>query len=154
MKTNGKEVTGVYEDVLVIPRGSEQLVFKGRAIRDYTTFNALCPPPKAPKISKPTGDEADITNPGYLAQMDNWSKQKFGWIVNETLYDTEFETVDPEKPMTWNNWLTECNDAGLSDAEQTALVNFVLSLNTLTSSALEAARSDFLRSIPESSPTE
>ena len=149
MKTNGKKVTGVYEDVLVIPRGTEKLVFKGRAVKDYTAFHAMCPPPKAPTITKPTGEESDITDPGYLAQFDNWSKQKFSWVVAQTLYETEFETVDPEKPSTWNNWIEECNDAGLSDAEQTALVNFVLGLNTLTSQALEAARSDFLHSIPE-----
>lgn len=146
MKTNGKKITGVYEDVLVIPRGSEQLVFKGRAIRDYTTFNALCPSPKPPVVTTATGEQEDPTEAGYLAQMDNWSKQKFGWIIMETLYETEFETMDPEKPNTWNNWVEETQEAGLSEAEQTAIVNFVLKLNTLTSAALEQARETFLRS--------
>ena len=149
MKTNGKKISGVHEDVMVIPRGADQLVFKGRAVQDFTTFHTLCPPPAAPKITKATGVEEDLEDKGYLAQVDNWSKQKFGWIIMTTLYDTEFETLDAEIPATWIKWPEEMADSGLSDAEQTAIVQFVLRLNTLSSEALDEARQAFLRSTAE-----
>ena len=37
------------EEVLVLPRGDQAIVFRAVGVPDYDEFDALCPEPKAPR---------------------------------------------------------------------------------------------------------
>lgn len=143
MKTSGQEIT-VYEDVLVLPRQGGALTFKGRAVQDMGAFNDLCPLPKPPVVDTPKGRKVMSQDTGYKQQLANYSSQKLAWLLITTLYEVEWETVDADEPKTWQNWIKECSESGLSEQEQQRLVQFVLTMNCMNEKAMEQARSDFM----------
>lgn len=152
MKINGKEVRGVVEDVLVLPRGKQgDIVLHGRADANPQQFNELCEQPKPPMIQTPAGNQADITNEGYIAQMEAYGQKRFGYLILKTLYECEFELLDIEKPQTWGKWDEELTQAGFNEMDKTRIVNFVAAVNSLNERAVESARENFLRStLPQS----
>ena len=46
MKIGGVQVTGPSEEVLVLPREPEPIVFRAVAVPDMEEFHKLCPEPK------------------------------------------------------------------------------------------------------------
>jgi len=147
MKIAGQEVRGTIEDVLVLPRGKgEDLVIRGRAETDPQKFKEMVAVPEPPITQTASGNQPDFTNPGYIAQMNAYSQQRFGYLILNTLYECEFDILDIEDPKTWGKWDQEFTDAGFNEMDKTRIVNFVSTVNSLNERAVEAARENFLRS--------
>lgn len=148
MKIAGQEVSAPNEDILVIPRGTgADIVFTGRAIKSFDTFNALCKQPEPPSLLTRSGKEKDIKDTGYLQQVDQFATRKLAWMLIETLKptDIEWDTVEEENPNTWENWVTDFQESGLTAVEQQKIMNFVMEVNSLNQAKLDKARADFLR---------
>jgi len=155
MKIAGQEVRGIIEDVLVLPRGKgESLVIRGRADSNPKEFQEKCTRPEPPLSQTPAGNQKDFKNPGYIAQMNAYTQQHFGYLILKTLYECEFETLDIEDPKTWGKWDEEFSDAGFNEMDKTRIVNFVSTVNSLNERAVEAARENFLRSQEAQSQTD
>lgn len=163
MKINGVKVKGAYEEVVVIPRRSGNLVFKAQAISDYEPFDKLCPQPVPPKIVY-AGSKQEIDNiedPGYLQRFNEWAELKSHWMILQSLKATEgleWETVKMGDHTTWKNYQKEMTDAGLSPAEQARIVTCVSQANGLDQSKIDEATESFLlaqavREASESSPS-
>lgn len=144
MKVSGQTVEGPNEDILVLPRGTNNIVFKGRAVLDYDMFNKLRPVPKPPGIRTREGFKPDLKDVGYKEQMGRHALAHMGYTVINTLQDIEWDTVKLDDPTTWTNWVDDLVKAGFSAAEQQRILNFVLEVNALDEAKMEAARADFL----------
>ena len=78
MKIKGVKVTNTYEEVVVLPRATGNLVFKSRAVTDFSVFDKLCPPPTAPLIQY-AGTSAPVENvedKGYIQKYSEWAENK------------------------------------------------------------------------------
>lgn len=137
------------EEVLVLPRGEEQLVFRARGLPNMDEFNKLCPEPTAPVKMTKEGIQSDTSNVNYLSALAEWQKRRLAFIVVKSLEpsDIEWETVTPEKPSTWANWEAELKDNGISQIECNLIVRLVLEANALDEDKLEKARKNFLRGL-------
>jgi len=148
MKINGVKVKGAYEEVIVFPRQTGNLVFKARAIADYSAFEKLCPTPVPPTRRYPGGREVkDVEDPKFNEALDKWANDKTDWMVLESLKVTpglEWETVDVSDSETWGNYKDELKEAGLSPAEQGRLIECVGSANGLDQSKIDEATESFL----------
>lgn len=162
MKINGVKVEGAYEEVVVIPRITGNLVFRARAIADYERFEKLCPQPKAPFIQYAGHAQAtqNIEDPDYLEKFQEWAEQKSHWMILESLKATEgleWETVEMGDSSTWKNYSNEMTESGLSPAEQARIVMCVSQANGLDQSKIDEATASFLadqaaRLVKENSP--
>lgn len=146
MKIGGREVKSVAEEVLVLPRLDEDIVFKAQAIKNMDIFEKLCPEPKAPGVRTKEGFRPDENDEGYLALMDKHAEQRLAFIVIKSLEPSEIEwsNVIEDDPGTWKNWRTDFEEAGLSAIEIGRVVNCVMSANSLNEEKLEQARKAFL----------
>lgn len=144
MKVSGQTVEGPNEDILVLPRGKNNIVFKGRAVLDYDKFDRLRPIPQAPGIRTKDGFKPDVKDPGYKEQMGRHALARMGYTVIHTLQDIEWDSVNMDDATTWTNWVDDLVKAGFSAAEQQRILNFVLEVNALDEAKMEAARADFL----------
>jgi len=149
MKLQGKKIEGANEMVIVTPRASsDDIVFKARAVLDFTPFEKMCPPPSPPTRMLPGGKEIqNLKDRGYLEQVSNYSIQRLSWIVLTSLEATEgleWEKVDLEDPSTWNNFREELTDSGFSDVEIDRIVSDCIAINALSDSKIEEARERFL----------
>jgi hypothetical protein len=150
MKIHGKKVQSSYEEVVVIPRNDENLVFKARAISDYSPFEKMCPEPQGVIKMLPGGRQIqDIASPEYLKKQREWAEHRTHWMILESLKATpglEWETVKPSDPTTWKNYGDEMTSAGLSPAEQGRIVHCVSIANGLDQSKIDEATESFLAS--------
>lgn len=148
MKIHGKKVEGAYEEIVVIPRSDGNLVFKARAISDYTAFDKLCPEPKGDMRMYPGGRQVeDVESPKYHAKMREWAQLRTHWMILTSLKDSpglEWETVEMSKHETWANYADEMTSAGLSPAEQGRIVHCVSIANGLDQSKIDEATESFL----------
>lgn len=148
MKIHGKKVAGVYEELVVIPRNDGNLVFKARAISDYSAFDKLCPEPKGDIRMYPGGRQVeDVESPAYHAKMREWAQLRTHWMILHSLKATEgleWETVDMSKSETWKSYGDEMTSAGLSPAEQGRIVHCVSVANGLDQSKIDEATESFL----------
>jgi len=153
MRINGKNLDGPVPLVVVIPRANGNVVFKAKAVQDYSDFDALCPKPEAPQIMRPGGaTSVDVTDKDYLAAMGEYSTKKVDWIILESLSatdDLEWETVVKSEPDTWGNYEKELTVAGFLDSEQQKIVGIVVDINGLNESLIEEATKGFLASQQE-----
>lgn len=151
MKIAGQQINGVNEDILVLPRKPQPIVFKGRAVKDFDVFDALRPVPKPPGVLTKQGFKPDPEDQGYLAQMADHALSRMGYMVILTLEPSqiEWDTVKADDPTTWINWADDFANAGLTGVEQQRILNFVLEVNALDEKKLEQARADFLRGLDQ-----
>ena len=148
MKIQGHELTGPAVEVLVIPRQSGDIVFKAKAVLDYTDFDKLCPLPTAPEILRPGGGKAqDVNDPEYVKALDEWASHKTEWMVLKSLEGTEgleWETIDYSDPDTWKNYVDEFTKAGFSETEINRLVNTAATACGLNQTKIDEATKRFL----------
>ena len=133
------------EEILVLPRGDQQIVFRAVGLPDYEEFQKLCPEPKPPgKLTKdgwvPNEDDAN-----YKSLQESHGKKRLAWMVVTSLEPSqiEWDSVDPANPSTWTNWETDMKEAGLSQVECNRVMGLVLQANCLDEEKLKKARAVF-----------
>lgn len=151
MKYKGKTIIGPNEELVFIPRGNDQedFVFKCRAVLNYDEFDALVKAPIVPMIMH-AGESISrplLTEPGYVAKLHDYNKLRMSWLILKSLEvteDLELETVDMQKPETWNTWDDELNAAGFSDVEIGRVISGCMVANSLDQKKIDEARAHFL----------
>jgi len=148
VKIHGRKIEGPAEEVVVIPRKNGDIVFKARAILDFSDFDKLCPIPTAPEVIRPGGiRSADPTDREYIKRLDEWAERKTNWMLLKSLEATDglvFETVKANEPSTWKNFRDELSASGFSQVEQSRLINIAATANGLNESKIEEATKRFL----------
>jgi len=147
MRIGGKEVSGVCEEVLVLPRPmGEDIVIIARACGDMQHFDDVCPRPKAPQRIVKGGAVDDANAPSHLEALESWGERRFAYICVTSLAPSniEWDQVKMDKPSSWPKWQEELQSAGFSSAEVNRTLQCILSANSLDESKLKAARESFL----------
>jgi len=147
MKIKGKKLKGPYVKTVVLPRDGEDLVFEFRAILDDKEFYKLCPAPEPPTKLFPGGvKRADVENPKFKEALDAWSLKKVYWQFLTSISiteDLEWETVDMEKPDTWENYVKELTKV-LPEPEQLILMQAYTEVQGLDQEKINQATKSFL----------
>lgn len=147
MKIHGRQIT-TNTRLLVLPRQDQDIVLKFQAIVSMDEFEEKCPAPKAPVVTGRKGETyPDFTDPHYKASLETYGNMRTDYMVLKSLSVTdglEWETVDMDKPSTWNKWEKELMDSGFSTFEVQRIIGEMLEVNSLSDSSLEEARKRFL----------
>jgi hypothetical protein len=147
MKINGKDIKGPQMEVVVIPRGDEEIVIKAQAIMDYSDHEKINPQPLPPSKLLPGGETQQLVeDPGYLKKLSDWAQQKTDWMIIKSLSATEgltWDTVKADDPTTWSNYRKEL-DATFTPAELGKILEVVMSACGLNQSKIEEATKRFL----------
>ncbi len=148
MKIKGKRLESTNEVTIVLPRyNSEDVIFKAKVVLDYAELDKFLTKPEPPSILKKGIQEKDYDNSGYKTKMQKNYEHRLNYMVLMSLDATEgleWETVDLEKPETWENWETELKDAGIPNTEIIYIFNKVQEVNSLDQDKLDEARERFL----------
>lgn len=147
MKISGQPISRPKDEIIVIPRDGQNVVFKAQAILDYAEFEKLCPEPTVPIKKYPDGrEESAFNDPKYLKKREEWATKRSAWLIVESLRVTEgleWETVTYSDPETWANYRTEL-EATFTTGEINAIISGVMRANSLDDSRFEEARNQFL----------
>lgn len=135
------------EEVLVLPRGEDRIVFRARGLNDSDEFNVLCPPPKAPVKQTKDGVVPHYDDPGYKSVLQEHNERWIAYLIVKSLEPSqiEWDTVKLDDPSTWKNWETDLTGAGFSAHEKNLIGQLALDANRLDERKLEKARQAFLR---------
>jgi hypothetical protein len=134
------------EAVLVLPRGETSIVLKARGLPDMDEFYKLCPEPVPPvKVTK-SGREPDLGNQGYVQQVAQHNKQRWGYIVVKSLEPSEIEwdSVKIDDPASWTNWDADLKSGGFTTTERNRVFALCLEANSLDERKIQQAREVFL----------
>lgn len=135
------------EEVVVLPRGDDNIVFKAQAVLDYSDFDALCPQPKPPtKMLKGGETHTNPEDPGYQEKLNEWGVKRTHWMVLKSLSATEgleWETVKMDDPTTWENYEKELSEV-LSPVELSAVIGCVTDACGLNQQKIDEATKRFL----------
>lgn len=147
MRIGGVEVNKSPREILVLPRGDQEIVFEAVALASWDEFDAMCPEPKAPGIRTRDGFQPDKDDPTYKQLLENYRAQRWAYLVLKSLEpsEIEWESVDVSKPSTWKNWSQELQDAGLTAVEINRVIQLVMDANCLNEARLKEARELFVR---------
>lgn len=145
MKIGGVVVTEPVEEILVIPRGNQSLVFRAKAVPDMDEFDAMSPFPQPPGKRTKDGWIPEPNDPNYRTILDQYTKRRTAYIVVRTLEPSqiEWETVDINNPKTWVNWISDLRKAGMTEVEINHVVALVTNANLLNEQRLNQAREVF-----------
>jgi hypothetical protein len=148
MKINGVDPSTIpSEDILVLPRGKQQIVFTARGLPDMDAFQALCPEPVAPAKMTSEGWKPDEQNPDYVSSKLEYNRRRLAYMVVNSLAPSniEWDTVNIDQPGTWANWEDDmkANGKGLSQVECNLVLKLVLEVNQLDEAKLKKAREVF-----------
>jgi len=146
MKIGGRVVSGVNEEILVLPRGDSPLVIRARAVLDLDEFDKICPEPKPPGKLTKDGWIPQVDDVNYKQTMAQQTEKRIAYLVIRSLEpsDIEWETVKLDDPRTWLNYTKDFKNAGLSTVEINRIVQCVMAANSLDENKLEEARKVFL----------
>lgn len=147
MKINGVDPTTLtHEEILVLPKGSTQLVFRARGVKDMSGFNALVPEPKPPLKLQGGVMQSDLNEPGYAAAMKEYAKRHYAYLVVHSLEPTniEWDSVKLDVPGTWALWEDDLKNANLTQVECNLVFQLVMAANQLDEAKLQRARESFL----------
>lgn len=134
------------EEILVLPRGDQQIVFRARGVPDYDEFDKLCPEPKAPGALRPgEGWVPNPDDPAYRDMMETYATKKMAWLVVTSLAPSEIEwdQVKIDNPSTWHLWQEDLRNAGFVHVECNRIQHLVFQANCLDEGKLEKARELF-----------
>jgi hypothetical protein len=148
MKIKGREIKGPMEELIILPRPDEPIVFKARAIMDMSEYEKLNPAPKGKVVKFRSGvTKEDTSSPEYIQAKELHDKTRIAWMVIESLKATdqlEWSTVKYEDPSTWNNWENDFREAGISETEKMRVIEGVMAANGLSEQRIKEARESFL----------
>ena len=135
------------EEVLVLPRGDQSIVFRARGLPDMEEFDKLCPEPKPPGKLTKEGWEPNEEDAGWRSAMLAHGRKRMAYMVVRSLEPSEIEwdSVDPDNPKTWSNYTDDLRRAGLSQVEINRIVQLVWEANCLDEEKLQRARQVFIR---------
>jgi len=138
------------EEMLVLPRGDQQIVFRATGIKDMEEFTRLCPEPEPPKKLTKGGPTTDTEDKGYKEAVKIYEKRRTAYVLLRSLQPSEIEwdTVKFDGPSTWLNWEEDLKNAGLSTIECGRVLHLVMQANSLDEEKLEQARKLFLQGTP------
>lgn len=149
MKIGGVDPTTLStEEILVLPRGEKNVIFRAVGIPDYEPFNVLCPEPTAPKIHKPKEGWVDnVEEPGYRDMVKTYGLRRLAWLIIMSLEPSkiEWDTVNLDKPGTWTSWEKDMKANGFNHMECQRIQNLVFQANSLDDDKLDKALAVFLR---------
>jgi hypothetical protein len=151
MKIGGKEISGPHEELLVLPRGEDQVVFRARAVADMDPFEKICPEPKPPGRLTKDGFVPNKDDDNFKKMMEHHSEQRLAYMVIISLEPSEVEwaKVDIDNPKTWRHWQAELKEAGLTQIEVNRIIQTVMRANALDEDMLKEARATFVRGLEE-----
>lgn len=149
MKIGGVPIEGELAqpntDVLVLPRGSSQIVITAESLPNLDGFTDRLPAPRAKKyFDKNKGWVLDVEDDGYKKKVETYSRRRLGYIVINSLQDIEWDTVDHDKPETWPDWEDDLKANGFNQNECNLVLALVLDVNALNEQKIEKAREAFL----------
>jgi len=147
MKVGGIEVVPAPEEVLVLPRGDERLVFKAKPVKDWDRFNKLVPEVIIP-VGYVKGEKKQLTNDkDYISQRSRRNDLMTAYMMLESLKPSniEWDSVIDDEPGTWLKYEDDLRNAGLSNVEINLVISLVFEANQLDEKKLKAARDSFLR---------
>ena len=155
MKIHGEKLE--YQDitdVVVIPKGDDNIVFTIKAVFSEEYVNKLVPDPEPPKIQRKGMKrfEPNLEDDDYIAAVRQKGEYRVSWRILESLSATEgltWDTIDMEKPETWTNWEGELIEAGFTQLEIDFLVTAIVRICGMSVMAMESARANFLALTPE-----
>jgi hypothetical protein len=143
------------EEVLVLPRGDQQIIFRARGLEDMEEFQKLCPEPKAPGKLTKDGWVPDVKDEDFQSVMREYQKRRLAYIAVRSLEPSaiEWDTVQKDNPATWCNWENDLRAGGLSQIEINRVLALVLEANCLDEAKLKKAREVFLQGPPQGPAT-
>ncbi|TRZ53169.1 MAG: hypothetical protein D4S01_01755 [Dehalococcoidia bacterium] len=149
MKMNGKTIQGLTPEVIVIPKGETEYVFKAMPILSYDEFEKLCPTPLPPEIIKKGGAKSlDYEDKEYDKLITAWAEKKAAWTTITSLAatpDLEWETVVQGDPATWTNYIAELATA-FTDIEISLIIGLTHTACGLDQRKITEATDRFLAS--------
>jgi len=146
MKIAGVEIKGPHEELLVLPRGEQQIPIRARAVLDMDIFDKLCPEPKPPGKRTKDGWIPNPDDAGYKSILSIYHAKRLGYLIIKSLEPSEIEwdTVNLDDPSTWTNYMDDFKKGGLSNIEMNRIITCVIQANSLDEKKLEEARKVFL----------
>ncbi len=149
MKLNGKSIDKPKDVIVVIPRDAQDHVFTATAVLDFDEFEKICPEPVPPTKTnvKTSQSFADVNNPKYKKKVDEHATMRMNYMIIKSLSATaglEWEDVDISKPDTYEKYLPELQEGGLSLIEVNKLIEAVMEVNSLRQEVYEEAKKRFL----------
>jgi len=143
------------EEVLVLPRGDQQIVFRARGLANMDEFDAMCTEPKVPVRMTPDGIVENRNEPNYKSVMLEYAKRRIAYIIVKSLEPSqiEWETVDMSVPGSFANWESDLLNAGLNKFECNRVLNLCFEANSLDEGKIKKAREVFLQGLPQESAT-
>ena len=138
------------EEVLVLPRGDQMVVFRARGVSDLEEFEKLCPEPTPPGKLTKDGYVPDMADPDYQSVRAEYQKRRTAYIVVRSLEPSqiEWDTVQLANPATWANWDMDLKNNGFSQMACNRVLELVLEANCLDDAKLKKAREVFLQGPP------
>jgi len=147
MKIAGQTIEGPKPEVVVIPRGGQDYVFKAKAVLNFDEFEKVCPTPTPPEVIRPgVGKSQDTNSPKYQEALQAWSERRVAWMFLESLSATdglEWESVDMMKPETWKNFEEELN-VNFTPGEVSKITEAVMTACGLNQEKIDEATKRFL----------
>ena len=147
MKIKGKKLESTNEMTIVLPRyNGEDVIFKATLV-DFSDMEKILKLPKAPYILRRGKQIENTDDKGYEDQCLQYLIKRENYTVAASLLATpglEWETVDLEKPETWNNCEKELLASGLPRPEVVYIYEKVRQVNSLDQNKLDEARDRFL----------
>ncbi len=134
------------EEVLVLPKGDQRLVFRARGLADMDEFERLCPEPTSPKKLTKDGWVPDTADANYTNMKASYQSRRLAYIVVRSLEPSqiEWDTVNLDDPNTWTNWEKDLKAGGLTQVECNRVLGLVWEANCLDEGKLQKARDLFL----------
>lgn len=153
MRFHGKQPPKPKPVFAILPRGEdEDIVFRCEAVSDFGPFEKMCPEPRPPVITE-VGKRArkDYDDAEYQQRLKTRSERRYAWMNLQSIKNTDglqWETVDLEKPETWEGYTDEMLEAGFTIAEINELHDRIADACSMSRERLEEARQRFLQSAP------
>lgn len=135
------------EEILVLPRGDQQLVFRAIGLPNMDEFNKLCPEPQPPGKLTRDGFVPNTDDDNYKSVLASYNKRRTAYMIVKSLEPSqiEWDTVDLSNPSTWAHWDQDLRNGGLSQVEINRIVQLVFEANCLDEDKLKKAREVFQR---------
>jgi hypothetical protein len=107
----------------------------------------MVPVPQPGIIRRPGKEpEGDYDSKSYIQANQRYATLKYLWFCLESLKPSniEWDTVDMGDPNTWENWVDDLKNNGISKTERERIQVLISRVNSLDEKALDQAREDFL----------
>lgn len=148
MKIKGKVIINDNMEIVVIPRKTENLVFKFNPVLDYKEFDNYVKEPVAPTVTKAGGEKfLDLEDSNYKIQTIDYFRKRSQWSFLKSMSateDLEFDLIKMNDPETWGLLDKEFQEAGFTPSEINRLYNAYHLANSMSDERFEEARESFL----------